>query len=192
MFDRFYIDFIEEHKKRNIESGFKFKNVEHDGHLRRQLKFQRHHILPKSVNGKNEATNYVYLSHDDHKYAHVLLAMSYIEQNHDLNEIKNVSAYAIYEGCYINRLFNDCPEIKSAIRFVIETIDNVSVSMTVDEAINMVCILKNQSPLTPENRIKALGTLFNVVYGTMRGKGTFYGRAITIEWKRNYKFIRMN
>lgn len=192
MFIKLYNDFIAKHKKNNVENGFSFSDKMKDRKLKQKLNLQIHHILPKCVDGTNSLDNYVYLNDADHKFAHLLLGLAYIEQHKKLEDAKDVSSMRLYDGIYLNRLFNEYPEVKAAIRFVITTTDKVDISMTFNEAMNMVSILKGYSPFTPKNQIRSLGILFGSVYGNNRGNGTIHGRNISIEWKRNRKFINMN
>lgn len=192
MFIKLYNDFIAKHKKNNVENGFSFSNKMKDRRLKQKLNLQIHHIVPKCVDGANSLDNYVYLNDTDHKFAHLLLGLAYIEQHKKLEDIKDVSSMRLYDGVYLNKLFNEYPEVKSAIRFVITTIDKVDISMTFNEAMNMVAILKGYSPFAPKNQIRSLETLFKSVYNNNCGNGTIHGRNISIEWKRKRKFIRMN
>ena len=51
--------------------------------LSKDIKFEKHHILPKCMGGKNEKCNYVKLTTKEHIWAHIFLSKAY-PNNHKL------------------------------------------------------------------------------------------------------------
>lgn len=196
MFSEIYDQFIAEHRRRNIELGFVFtgNSFAENAKLKHKHHLTLHHIMPKCIGGTNHLSNFVYLNQDDHRFAHMILGLSFIEMHKTLNEINKVSISGLFNPTCINKLFNEFPEVKNSIRFTILTFDNVRLSLTPNEAAMMVCFKCGISPLNPKNINKSLARLFYTVYGMKSriGSGNAFGHEVNIEWKKNKKFIRMN
>lgn len=198
MFAEMYDEFIAEHRRRNIALGFVFEDNPKAASANKRIKIENkltcHHVMPKCIGGMNSSSNYVYLKQDDHDFAHMLLGLSFIEMHKPLNEINSVGMTGLFNPTCVKKLFDEFPDIKTAIRFTIRTFDGVQLSMTPNEAATMMCFKVGISPLNPANTNKSLAKLFAAVYGSNseNGLGTTFGHKVAIEWKKNKKFIRMN
>ena len=72
-----YNRFIASAKKRmhGIDSKRKLYEVQSDE------KLEVHHVCPKNLKGSNELKNLVLLTHDEHKYAHLLLNLALVQKH---------------------------------------------------------------------------------------------------------------
>ena len=80
------------------------------------IKFEKHHILPKCMGGKNEKSNYVYLTTKEHIWAHIFLSKAYPDNNKLL-----MSAHCMTTVC--NKYTLDRSKVKLSIRLLSELRD---------------------------------------------------------------------
>lgn len=75
--------------------------------------YERHHILPKSIGGKDIDSNYVLLTAKEHILAHMLLARIYPD---NLNLVRSTSAMLMKNRGRVDQLFNISLKTITSIR----------------------------------------------------------------------------